>query len=755
MSASVNIQVNDELLAFQYIRNHKWKELLELINKNETLDMNYRDKNGNYLLTYAVKFNRADIVKVILDKNSRCDIVDKLDRSILYEAITFNYDEIVSLLLEYSIKNIGVRITDIRDVDNNIPLHYAIKNDNVDYVRLLIKYDSNPYITDNDGFNALHMAVKKGSIDMTKEIIKIMNNVDGKTKRGEAPLHISLNYKYNDISKLLLEQNADPDIVDNGNGFTPLHYAVGWNNTIMLKLLLDHNANPNKQDIYGNTPLMYSVKEDYAECFNILMGYDVNVNLWNIDGRIILHDVLENYTDDRKNYLDQIIDKSNMIIQNSNGNTCLHYLIMLKLWKIYKNVIETRKLNIFSKNSDGVAVIDLIYNSDPEKKEDYYVFLDMVANSYLHQLKKEKKDWKLELDKICSRNFTDLTENEKSYIKNANEKSFYQNCKTLILEKLEDTIKKYFDGNMEFCQRSYPVDISQCVEIHEGLPLDICTFTGSILDILIGLMFLVKKHKNVCTTLNKNHEPNKDLCDFYKSMGLVMNGRCDFLNFEIVWVEYKLYTIDNFSKLFDACVLSTHRFIIVPLGIEMKNGSHANYLIYDKQTKEIERFEPHGGSTPIGFNYNSQLLDELLEEYFKSIDKNIRYVAPNEYIPIIGFQIMDMHEEKYKRIGDPGGFCALWSIWYVDQRLTYHSYSRDKLIDILFENINIKGISYRNMIRNYSRNIINKRDELLQKVDLDINDWMNDNYTNVQLDKFMGILLNEINNCCSIVNTSN
>ncbi len=110
---------------------------------------------------------------------------------------------------------------------------------------------------------------------------------------------------------------------------------------------------------------------------------------------------------------------------------------------------------------------------------------------------------------------------------------------------------------------------------------------------------------------------------------------------------------------------------------------------------------------------------------------------------------MDSHESRTHRIGDPGGFCALWSVWYVDQRLTYPHYSRDKLIKMLFSNISAKGISYRNLIRNYSRNIVRERDRLLSKVDLDINDWLNERYTNNTLDRMMSLLNTEIKTCCS------
>lgn len=749
-------------ILFEHIRNHEWTEFKDLLEQDDSIDINVRDNQSNYLLTYAVRFNKPDIVTLLLQKGAKYDIVDKMERSILHDAIESNFSEVIQIILEYSEKNIGIMVTDIRDLNGNIPLHYAIKFKNVTVVELLMKYKSNPYTTDMDGYNALHLAVRSGSLPVTNHIVKVMTNVDTKTAKGETSLHIAINYQYNSIAETLLAEGADPNVLDSENEFSPLHYAVGWNNLEIIESLMARGADPNIQDIYGNIALMYCIKEDYMECFDKIIKfysnpgskYRINFNLWNISGKIILHEVLENYTETKKHYVDILIKDSGLSIQDSDGNTCLHYLVVLDLWEEYIDQIKTKKVNIFAKNSAGKAVIDLIYTDDKFDKpkiNQYNKFLDMITEGYIQTLKREKKTWTNELDKICSRDLSELTDEEKKYISSVNNVQEIDNgCSLLIRNKLVGDIKKYRDGKLAYCQRSYPSDKTQCIDVKEGMLLDVCTFTGSLLDVLIGLMFLIKKHGNACTTLGKNHTPNDELCTFYKSMGLIMNGRCEFINFEIVWIDYKLYMIDNFSDLFDACIKSKARFVIIPLGIEMRSGSHANYLIYDKHVKEIERFEPHGGTTPIGFNYNSQFLDEILSDYFKSIDKDIQYIRPNEYIPKIGFQLMDSQEERRKRIGDPGGFCALWSIWYVDQRLTYYTYDRKTIVNELFENIKAQGISYRNMIRNYSKQIIKQRDDLLKTIDIDINDWLNDNYTYTQLDKFIAQLTTEMNTCCVV-----
>lgn len=746
---------------FDLIRSHKYEEFKKLLDEND-IDINFRDNAGNYLLTYAVKFNKPDLVELLLQKEARYDILDKLDRSILYEAIENNYDSILEILLKYNENSIGMIIVDIKDINNNIPLHYAIINRNIPAIELLIKHNSNVTSTDKKGFNSLHLSIKSRSIKIVKLILSVTTNINAKTYDGETALHIAVNLQLSDICLLLLKEGANPNIQDTDNEFTSLHYAVGWDKSDIIEYLLNYGADINIQDIYGNVPLFYAIKEDHMASFKILTKTkSYNANIWNIDGKILLHEVLDNYTDENQNhviYLEELLNKSNLSIQDSYGNTCFHYLVQLKLWKKYKNILETKRLNIFSKNSKGEAIIN--YFSSETK--DYDEFIDMIVKSYLYRLKKVRKEhgddyWQEEFDKICSREIGELNKDELTKIKkienlsdiSIKNKELEETCYHITRSKIIMNIQALKEGTLSFCQRSYPMKITKCVELKEGPLLDICTFTGSTLDVLIGLIFLLKKHKtNSCSTLDKNYKQNTNLCGFYKSLGLIMNNRCEFLNFEIVWIQFKLYIIDNFSILFNKCLKSSARFIIIPLGIEMKNGSHANYLIYDKTIKEIERFEPHGGTTPIGFNYNSKLLDEILESYIKSIDSEIKYINPSSFIPKIGFQIMDAQETDRKRIGDPGGFCAMWSIWYVDQRLQYPEYTREQLIKILFSSIRSNGISFRNMIRNYTRNIIDIRDKLLNTASININDWLNDQYTDVQLDKFLDAINQEIGQCC-------
>lgn len=756
---------NDFTEKYQYLfdtlKTHKYDEFINALNEIDTtdimFDINVRDKQNNYYLTYAVLLNNHKIVKLLIDNGAKIDIVDKYDKSIILLPINFSYMEILEILLDVNKSNIGVSIVDIKDRNYRIPLHYAIEIQNIPAIKMLLKYGSNPNVVDKDGCNALHLAIKSRSLEICEIILKYIADINTKQNNGESALHIACNLQLVDICNLLIKNNININVFDHSHEITPLHYSVLLNNKELVALLLKHNAEPNVQDVYGNTPLHYTIIENNFEIFLMLTQSEttkniINMNMWNIDGEIPLHLVLKNNIENITDFLDIMINKSNLALQDNDGNTCLHYLIKLNLWKMYTGQLIKKRLDIFTLNAINIMPLDLI------PKNDYNEFINLVVDSYLDRLKVANELWYFEWENICAKDFEKITKKDQKdmelFIKNKDTKfnnitgeSFKPVCKSMIKDKLITLIEKFKkkDDTIECHEKSFPVKRGiVCVKLLEGSRLDYCTFTGSTLDILIGLLFLLKKHKNSCSTLNKNFSENRDLCGFYKSIGILMNSKCEFLNFEIVWVHQRLYLMNGFFEQFKKCLIHTKRFIIIPLGIEIREGSHAGYLIYDKINNEIERFEPHGATTPPGLYYNPDLFDEILEARFKTIDENIKYIRPKDYLPKVGFQLMDISENKKRKIGDPSGFCALWCIWYVDMRLTYSDMTRNELIDMLMNTIRSKNISYRNMIRNYGKNIIDIRDRILQKSKMDINDWLNDQYTDAQISSVMSVLNGEI-----------
>lgn len=741
----------DYNLLFNKLKKQDFNQVYDLIKLvPPDFDLNVRDDIGNYIINYVVIYNQYKLLELLMEKGARIDVVDVDGNSLLYYPIKYDYYDIATLLVRYNTKNVGISIHNIKDKKDNIPLHHAIKYKNFRIVELLLNNGSNPNISDIDGNNSLHMAIFTRNYDICKSIINHKVNINSRTNIGETALHIAANLQDNKIFNLLID---DPDIdinpQDYEHEYTPLLYSVNINNIEQVISLLKKNADPNLQDIYGNTAIHYTIIEENLHMLHSITKYslvNINYNLWNIDGKLPLHLALSIGTQYINQYVELLLEKTNINIPDNNGNTCFILLCKHDLWIKFMSILVNKKIDISISNIHDKRSVDYI----SEKNMD--IFIEMVVDSYMNRLGKSAM-WKEEWENICHKELSsgDMTDAEKKsigemgYILNKNIHDNKSICKSII----EDKIRKISENNNynKCSKKSYPTKREYvCININNDDNMNYCTFTGSTLDILIGLLYLLKKHPDTCSTVNSNFVNNENLCLFYKNMGISINSKCDFMNFEVIWAYGKLYVTGEFKDNFNKCMLNNQkRFIIIPLGIELQEGSHANYLIYDKQLKEMERFEPHGSSNPPGFNYHPNQLDNMLNMKINEIDKNIKYVPPSSFLPKIGFQIFDIIEKNKKKIGDPKGFCALWSIWYVDFRLTYPDVNRKKLVGDMIPYIRNQKLSFKNLIRNYSKNITDLRDTFLKKINIDINDWINDNVSDKDIDSLIILLSNEIN----------
>lgn len=232
-------------------------------------------------------------------------------------------------------------------------------------------------------------------------------------------------------------------------------------------------------------------------------------------------------------------------------------------------------------------------------------------------------------------------------------------------------------------------------------------FNASPLDLLLGIIYILKKYKNVCVPL-KLKKSDRNLTDF-----------------SVIWTcssfrkIRKLYFPRSFKSNWKRC---KKRFIIIPLillnvypcGSKKKDFiAHANYLIYDSKKKELERFEPYGTQSLYNDFYESDKIDSKVRQWFK---KNLginNYFSPVKTCPGGGFQDLQSIE-RLERIGDPAGFCMIWSLWYVNLRLKYPNMKKETLVKKAISKLDASVHSRTVFIRNYANYIQNKKYKMLQ-----------------------------------------
>ena len=553
--------------------------------------------------------------------------------------------------------------------------------------------------------------LKKKNYEICRLLIEKNININQLNNNGETPLFLAINIGFFQIVDLLLENNSIIDNKEYTKQMTPFLIS-GYNGYIdICDKLYKKGIDINDQDIIGNTILHYAIKH---KDINLYKNYYklVDINLINIDGDDILHYLLKNIYEHFETYdIEYLILNSNVNSQDINGNTSLFKLIELDIWERYYSILEKKKLKIFLKNHNNICIFDIIKN-----KHNYNKFMELISNSYYYLIEHKKLN-------IFKNEWNELCENIDKHI-----------C--------VDKIKKYIIEH----KKSYPQENRYYNINLLSNNINFITFTGITLDIVCGLIYILKKYDNVKTSLTKNFIFNDELYNYYVNNGIVKNYDFDFLNFEILWIYQKIFYPTTMKDIMnDFLNNNKYRYLIIPIGIELSNGSHSNILLYDKKTNDMERFEPNGKDNPINFNYNPKLLDEILFNYFKQYIPHMNYLNPLTYQEKIGPQMLDTIETKInKYIGDPNGFCASWCLWYVDNRIFHKDIDRKYLIKKLFNYSKINNITVRQLIRNYSKNITDVRDSYLNKNKININDWLNDNYDKQTFDKIIKNITNTL-----------
>lgn len=700
---------------FNLIKNQNFDQIYKLIKENKILNLDIRDSNYNYLIHLIINYNKIDLVKLIFKNaqeqllNIRIDNLDIDGRTILYNCIKYNYLDMMKLLLDFNINTIGINIFDMKDRLGLTSLHYSVIFNNFNSFKLLLEYNADPYIISNEGTNVFVICLSYERNNMLKYLIDQKYNLNFKSNNGETLLQIATNYNNTEIINVLLDSNINLNAVNSDMGLSVLHQSIIINNFDLFKKLLNKNINYNIIDFYGNTPLHHILIDkriNYLEKF--INKPNIKFNISNINGKIPLHILLD--LNDLDNIDDTIINKiileSDLNVQDNEGNTCLMKIINKKLLKPTKEILILKPLNFFIQNNkfEQLKLTDEIIN--------------ILVESYYNQIKINKNELLIDWEKWCS---TDSFDNLKTIIKGTDGDNSEKLCKIKIRNVIINE------------KKSIPRLSNIDIKFDNGIFINNCYYTGNPIDILFGLILLNNdfKSKGLNVVLDYPLTINNELENYYKKIGMTFTYKLDFSNIEIIWSYQKIIFPSYFdNKIYE--LLKSSKYICIPIGIEIANGSHANILFWDIKNKTIERFEPNGSNHPSEMNYNPELLDVLIENKFKQFDSKIKYYSPPDFLPYIGFQIIEnLETPKCKKIGDPNGFCGVWCIWWVYQRMLNinNKILINNIAEELIKRLKFDNQSFKNIIRNFSKKITELRDIKLKKFNLDINDWIVGNYT--------------------------
>jgi hypothetical protein len=213
------------------------------------------------------------------------------------------------------------------------------------------------------------------------------------------------------------------------------------------------------------------------------------------------------------------------------------------------------------------------------------------------------------------------------------------------------------------------------------------------------------RKKSLYTMLYYYRVKYKSLCTIISFSEYEIHSNIDhYLYFDTRTKSFYLNPFNNFYiffKKFKEALNANKKFIIIPIalrvsGISPENiANHMNILIFDCFTLEFELFEPYGDINNIHnfdimfkIEFNKYLMidkskydtsDNIIHKTFNN--KCIKYFPTLSFCPKYSFQALDeLIINKDRIIKYLGGYCGIWSMWWINYRLGHPYIDRETLI---------------------------------------------------------------------------
>lgn len=239
--------------------------------------------SGKYLLHVCCEKGRYKCAQILLEYGAQADIQGSWGQTPLMLCIRMEYFEIAELLM-----NNNKKIVDQQDSSGNTPLHYAIGNDSVEGVKLLLKYGADVNIMNIIGLTPMLQICSTKESQHMDEIVELLvlagaqvDEKDFKSRRTALQrAALSLNIP---TVEYLLNIGADPNTTDN-SGRNPVSNLIwehirtrpnkselDYNVMTVMHLLITAGTKLNNSIYENSSPLILAINIKSVSLVNYLL----------------------------------------------------------------------------------------------------------------------------------------------------------------------------------------------------------------------------------------------------------------------------------------------------------------------------------------------------------------------------------------------------------------------------------------------------------------------------------------------------
>ena len=155
----------------------------------------------------------------------------------------------------------------------SVSIHEAAMNGLTADIERMIAEGADIDLKDGDGRTPLMYASFNGHSGIMQKLISKDAMVNQSDNYGRTPLMFASSGPYPEAVRLLLKNQADPNLLDKEEHFTALMYAAAEGQTEIVKILLTFKADPGKKDVDGDDAMTFARNNGHNEIVNLLQPF--------------------------------------------------------------------------------------------------------------------------------------------------------------------------------------------------------------------------------------------------------------------------------------------------------------------------------------------------------------------------------------------------------------------------------------------------------------------------------------------------
>jgi hypothetical protein len=691
------------------IENNVWNN----IDININLIKNPINQNKQYLIYYAVINYNIDIIKKIINLDEKNLLL--INKETFINITKLGKFSFILNLLQIINDDMKKYILEPSKIENNdwivfYFLFYATF-DNINELLKYSKFINYDYVI--DGNYCLKIFLLKNYTNISEKSYDIFKQILLKTdlkKLSEDYNSIIIDGCLTGFNKEILDAILivyKPSInIINKKQLTPLICAINIENNDLINYLLKNGADYNYLT-YTNALIVSIIKNDNSTVNKLLSYKNLEVNNFDSNRWLPAHHIFNKSNINIENKKKIILKTDNLNMQNTNGNTPIHLMLLNDNWKYYIDILENKIIDIYCKNKINLIPIDyLLINLEKSNNINNYSseidsLLEIIASSFLSQTKQliyKNKNMKKIAKTSEIHNLT-----LKCLKKETSE------CIGSIARKIEQLKISKLENNFEN---------NDNIKFISGDKTDYNLFISRDVDAFIYLIYFLDKYKigilppvyldqSDSLIIKSSNLEIKKIINFYVG---ISNKYTYLKNLSIIW-----HDIDNnvFPNNLSMIPSLNKQIIFLFVTIINPDVDHANCIIIDKENKRIVHFEPYGRVN----KQNLKDFDNTCIKMFKKILPDFKYYSPNDYTPFNSFQMLSNEKNPFEvKTGDIGGFCLAWTLWFFELYLRNSKVDLSELVNKSISKIINSKYSIMEYIRSYANKLRRFHIKYLKKI---------------------------------------